>query len=255
MNFVSVLAVLTVLFFAALLGAQELGRRIALRRLRSLDDLSKSGTGVVEGAIFALLGLLIAFTFTSASDRFSARRQLIVQEANAIGTSYLRIDVLPPQDQPPLREQYRKYVDTRLDLYRNLDREDEWKVLSDKESVLQAEIWAKSVESSAKEGRQNMVLPPLNEMFDVSSSRKAALKTHVPPLVLALMFILSILGAILAGYSMASSRDVNWLHMISFAAILALTIFTIIDLEYPRYGIIRLDAADELLVEVRRSMK
>ncbi len=98
----------------------EIGRRIGLRH-RALDpDGSTSGLGALEGAIFGLIGLLIAFTFSGAASRFDARRSQIVEEANNIGTAYLRIDLLPATAQPQLREDFRRYVDLRLAIYHAL---------------------------------------------------------------------------------------------------------------------------------------
>src|SRR5437867_3724039 len=85
-----------VTLFAALLASMEFGRRLARRRLALLDDGGQAGTGVVDGAIFALFGLLVAFTFSGAAQRFDHRRDLIVAEANDIGTAYLRLDLVPP---------------------------------------------------------------------------------------------------------------------------------------------------------------
>jgi hypothetical protein len=74
----------------------------------------------VEGSVFGLLGLLVAFTFSGASSRFDTRRHLIVEETNAIGTAYLRLDVLPSTVQPALRDSFRRYLDSRLAIYRKL---------------------------------------------------------------------------------------------------------------------------------------
>ena len=76
--------------------------------------------GSVEGAVYGLLGLLIAFSFSGAASRFEARRDLIVQEANAIGTAYLRLDLLPDEARDGLREKFRRYLDTRLSAYRKM---------------------------------------------------------------------------------------------------------------------------------------
>src|SRR4051812_42855896 len=91
------------LFLGSLL-LLEVGRRIGIRKLAEDAEGARAGVGTVDAATFALLGLLIAFTFSGAATRFDARRQLIIEEANNIGTAYLRIDLLPPEAQPALRE-------------------------------------------------------------------------------------------------------------------------------------------------------
>ena len=83
-------------------------------------DKSDAGLNALDGAVFALMGLLIAFTFSGAASRFEVRRALIVQETNDIGTAYLRLDLLPADAQPALRQDFRDYVDARLKFYASL---------------------------------------------------------------------------------------------------------------------------------------
>lgn len=113
-------ALLALGLLIGLLILQEVGRRLGERRLGRDPDGAQTGTGVVEGAVFALVGLLIAFTFSGAASRFDQRRDLIVQETNAIGTAYLRLDLLPADARSALQEEFRHYVDARLDAYRKL---------------------------------------------------------------------------------------------------------------------------------------
>src|SRR5258707_7736482 len=98
----------------------EIGYRVGQRR--ALTDVSAhQGIGAIEGAIFALLGLLLGFAFAGATSRLDARRQLIVREVNAIGTAYLRLDVLPAADQPELRRLFRTYLESRVRVYEDQD--------------------------------------------------------------------------------------------------------------------------------------
>src|SRR5499426_4920010 len=106
--------------FLGMLLFLEIGRRIAIRRMKEDTGNAAEGVGAVDGAVFALLGLLLAFTFSGASARFDHRRDLIVEETNAIGTAWLRLDLLPAQEQPALREGFRRYLDSRLAVYRAL---------------------------------------------------------------------------------------------------------------------------------------
>ena len=106
--------------FLGMLILLETGRRIGIRHLAHDSEGARNGLAVVEGAVFSLLGLLIAFTFSGAASRFEGRRHLIVEEANNIGTAWLRIDVLPAPAQPALREMFRQYLDSRLGMYQKL---------------------------------------------------------------------------------------------------------------------------------------
>src|SRR5690242_20477350 len=106
--------------FASILVAMEIGRRSGAWLRKERPEGATSGTSVTDAAIFGLMGLLIAFTFSGAASRFDLRRHQIVEEANKIGTAYLRIDLLPPSSQPLLRENFRQYVDARLAVHRTM---------------------------------------------------------------------------------------------------------------------------------------
>src|SRR5688572_20829265 len=138
--------------FLGMLVLLEVGRRIGARRLAQDPSGSAAGVGTVEGAVFALLGLLIAFTFSGAASRFDTRRHLIIEETNDIGTAYLRLDLLPVDAQPALREKFRAYVDTRLEVYRKLPDMAAAKQEMAKANRLQLEIWRQSVAASRAEG-------------------------------------------------------------------------------------------------------
>ena len=243
--------------FAAVLMFLELGRRIAIRRLaREGEDGADTGVGVVEGAVFALLGLLIAFTFSGAAGRFEERRKLVVDEANAIGTAYLRIDLLPGAVQGEMRERFRRYLDARLAVYRALPDLEAARAHLEVANRVQQEIWVRAVaESDGSQAARMLVLPALNDMFDITTTRTMAARTHPPPLVFALLFLFALLAALLAGSSMAGSKSRQWLHHATFAFALAGSVYVIIDMEYPRVGLIRVDAFDEVLVQLRQSME
>ena len=106
------------LFFGVLL-CLEVGRRIGIWRSAHAAEGTAAEGRVVEGVVFGLLGLLMAFTFSGAAARFDTRRQLIVGETNAIGTAYLRLDLLPTAAQPAFRARFRQYVEARLEVYRS----------------------------------------------------------------------------------------------------------------------------------------
>ncbi|MDG4551569.1 MAG: DUF4239 domain-containing protein [Candidatus Contendobacter sp.] len=237
----------------------EIGRRLGMRRLANDPEGARAGTGTIEGAVFALLGLLVAFTFSGAAARFDTRRALIVEETNAIGTAYLRLDLLPAGAQPPLRDLFRRYVDTRLEAYRKLpDLKATWAEL-DKANRLQGEIWSQAVVAGRAEGAPPaatmLLLPALNDMIDITTTRTMASKTHPPVIIFAMLFGLALASALLAGYGMAGGKSRNWLHMLGFAAVMAVAVYVILDLEFPRLGLIRVDAFDQALVELRESMK
>jgi hypothetical protein len=245
--------------FVGMLVFSELGRRIGVARLaRDPEGLSK-GAAAAEAALFALLGLLIAFTFSGAASRFEDRRHLINAEANAIGTAYLRIDLLPADAQPPIRQQMRRYVEVRSATYRNVTDREATNAKLAEGALLQGDIWNKAVTASQRQDARPtaamLLLPALNEMIDITATRKTATENHPPIEIFLLLVALSLVGALLVGYSMSLNKDRGWLHNTVFAAVLSITVYVILDLEVPRFGLIRIDAADQALVDVWQSMK
>src|SRR5258708_24657259 len=168
--------------FLGMLILLEVGRRIGARRLAEETTGAEAGVGTVEGAVFALLGLLIAFTFSGAASRFDARRQLIVEETNDIGTASLRLDLLPVDAQPGLREKFRGYVDTRLEIYRKLPDFRAAQEETAKANRLQAEISRQSVAPTRAHGPSAaapmLLLPALNAMIDITTTRTMATQIH-----------------------------------------------------------------------------
>lgn len=258
MDFITAAPMLCAIFFAGILAVIEIGRRIGATRLASDPEGARAGVGAVEASVFGLLGLLIAFTFSGAAARFDARRQLIVEEANVIGTAWLRIDLLAANEQSAMRELFRQYLVSRLETYRKLPDIRASEAERARSARLQQQIWQEAVRASRDSGLQPttmLLLPALNSMFDITSTRVMASRTH-PPLIIFVMLIAVVLGgATLVGYGMAGGRSRNWLHSLGFAIVMTLTVYVIIDLEYPRFGLIRVDAADQMLIDLRESMR
>ena len=126
--------------FPGTLAMTWVGFHYARRRMQAAEGGGTSASSV-DGAVYALLGLLIAFTFTGATERFAGRRTLIVEEANAIGTAYSRLDLLPEQAQPAMRDRFRRYLDARLETHSQVASSDEGRAANDRAMALQGEIW------------------------------------------------------------------------------------------------------------------
>jgi hypothetical protein len=222
------------------------------RRFRILHK-SPAESGAIESAIFALFGLLLAFTFSGAVSRYDTHRQLNLEESNDIGTAYLRLDLLPPDTQPELRRLFRDYTNSRLHLYDTVSLE-----VSPVSQQLQHEIWEKSVAaatlSSAKADAAKLLLPALNAMIDITATRQNAFNMHPPAIVFFLLFAFSCGSAFLAGYSM-TARNHSWFYMIALAIAVTATIYATLEIEYPRRGLIRFTDIDQSLIDLRNSMK
>lgn len=238
---------LALLLFPAMLLLLELGRRFRLRHKRASESTA------IEGAIFALFGLLLAFTFSGAVSRYDAHRQLLVQESNAIGTAYLRLDLLPAQAQPKLRQLFRDYTESRLHLFDAVHQK-----LSPESIRLQREIWLQAVAATSMSGANpdaaKLLLPAINNMIDISATRQNAFDMHPPEVVFLLLFAFSLGCAFLAGFGMTSTPR-NWLYIVALAAAVTLTIYATLEIEFPRQGLLRLSKTDSTLIDLRNSMK
>ena len=240
-----------------MLVCMELGRFVGARRKAAANARVDAEEVAIDGAIFALFGLIVAFTFSGAMNRFDRRRDQIAVEANAIGTAYLRIALLPEKAQAPLRKLFRDYLSSRLATYRKLPDVDAATAEYQRSLGFQNDIWAQAVASAATTGNPavpQLVLPALNAMFDIATDRLVATRTHVPGLILFLLFGLALAVALVVGYATADSPR-NWFRSVVFSAAIAASVYIILDLEYPRFGLIRLEAADQILDEVLAQMQ
>jgi hypothetical protein len=239
-------------------GMLELGLRIGKTHLRNGRGKILDTLGVIDGPIFALFGLLIAFTFSSALTRFDERRKLIVDEANDIGTAYLRLDLLPVVDQEPLRNLFRNYIDSRIKTYELIPDMKAALAEYERTQILQTEIWNQATQSVAKSpttlsGMQ--LLPALNSMIDITNTRTAVLQFHPPIVIYGMLLVMALVSALLVGYQMATFEKRSWLHIVLFIISITLTCYVILDIEYPRMGLIRVDAVDGVLRDVREGIR
>jgi hypothetical protein len=246
------------IIFCGIIFCIEIGRRIRKRHdNRAGVQEHLSGLSAIEGAVFGLFGLMVAFSFYGAASRFDLRRSLITEEANAIRTAYLRLDLLAPPTQLPLRDLFQSYVDSRLETYRKRPNKAAYEADLARTKVIQDEIWTQAVTAVQNPDSRDpakLLLPAINEMFDIATTRTTAARSHPPTVLFYLLIFLGWAAALFAGYGMADNGQKSWLHILGFAAFTAIVLFVIVDLEFPRFGFIRLDAYDQILVDVRNSM-
>jgi hypothetical protein len=232
----------------------ELGRKVGFWRIRRGDEPTSGGA--IEGAVFAIFGLLVAFTFSGAASRFDERRALIGQEANDVGTAWLRLDLLPVEHQAPLRNDFRQYLDARIAAYHSAGELEKTAALLKESDRLQAQIWSGAIaacRADASPATTTLVLTSLNAMFDMATTQLMASRIHPPNIIFILLVSLALVCAFLAGNAMVVARP-NRLHAIGFSLVIAFTVYVILDMEYPRLGFIRIDAADQVLMDLRASM-
>lgn len=244
--------------FVAMLILLEVGRRLAVRRARTTGGKSRVGVGVVDAAVYSLLALLIGFTFSGAAQRYDQRRAIIGDVANAASTAWKRIDMLPDDLQPPIRRAFRQYMDELIAFYAEA-----WSAargFTPPATMTNAEndLWSRSVaacKTPSGEAARMLLLPSLNELFDEVDRELVARRIHPPVLVFLMLGIAALATALFAGYGMASGTSRNWMYTVGIAATVSIATYVIIELEYPRIGLLRVHSADQVLVELRQTLK
>lgn len=228
---------------AILLAALEGGFRAGRRATGDTDAGASGEIGVIQGAILGLLALLLAFSFGAAGERFVERQDLIVQEANAIGTAYLRADLLDEPHRSELRAALRSYTEQRIEVSRQLRTGIEPAALAEVEH-LHARIWnAARAGVAARPAAMLGVLPPVNEVIDLHATRLAAGRRHLPALVIGLLIGCSGLAIGIIGYGCGIGGRRHEPLTMSLAILIGAALWVTLDLDQPRGGLIRLSDA------------
>ncbi len=122
---------------------------------------------------------------------------------------------------------------------------------------LEGEIWKRAVEAVSQLDKPQsamLVLPALNQMIDLANDETMATKMHPPPIIFLMLALLTLCGSFLAGYAMAGGKSHHWTHITSFVVVISISVYVILDIEYPLLGMIRIDSVNQNLVELRQSM-
>jgi uncharacterized membrane protein YbhN (UPF0104 family) len=231
------LGIVLILIFAGMGLARELGAWRRRGVIRAADE-SAADESVILTAVLGLLALLMAFSFGMALNRNDARRELVVTEANALGTAYLRTSVL--EDPTRLRSLMRQYAETRLSYGLN---DGAVQQAAERETAqLQPQIWDEAVRlvgPNRATPLAGFVLTPINDAFDAASARKAALLAHLPPSVLVTLCLYLVASAGVLGYLIPGGRLRHRAAAYILFALFALSLGVVLDLDRPRSGLIR----------------
>ncbi|MGI0488589.1 hypothetical protein ACN4EK_24530 [Pantanalinema rosaneae CENA516] len=258
MEFIAVALLSTTLLCLGMAGSIETGYRLGKRRLKKYPNSKTEGSGAVESSVFGILGLILAFTFTGTLSRYEHRVKLVLQEANAIGTAYLRLDLLPKDTQDKLRPLYREYVQSRINVFEYY-RDRQLSHSYFRQSLnLQGQIWEianAAVLVDKNPGVITLVLSSTNDMIDVANERLQATRTHPPMIVYILLFTLALASAFLVGQTMSANQRRPLLYMVTFCVTISAITYVILDLENPRLGLIRINLGDKVLVETLENIE
>ncbi|HET7793005.1 MAG TPA: hypothetical protein VFL64_06435 [Rhizobacter sp.] len=248
---------ITAVLFLTMLVAVELGYRLGLRRKDVANEASRSQISTVQGSILGILALLLAFTFSLALQRYDSRSDAVVDEANAIGTTFLRTQLLPMPLRGEVQAVLRDYVDNRVrDSALSARQQAESNALARTALQLQNTLWdqaRRATEADPKPATSGLFVQALNEMIDSYSRREAGLDRHVPELVLFLLFLTLLVASLGVGYSSGVNGERPTAISFAMLVLVAALVFVILDLDRPRRGIIVV--SKQSLIELQSGMQ
>lgn len=234
----------------------EIGFRIGRRNPAHLDEDAKSEITTIQGATLGLLALLLGFTFSMAMSRFEVRKQQVLEESNAIGTTYLRAQLLPQPQRKEVSELLGRYVDVRLQFYRAGIDHAGLREAKDQTERLQLLLWSQAAAWGTREPRSvpaGLFLQSLNEVIDLHAKGLTALANHVPEIILVLLYFVALIATGLIGYGCGLTGRRNFKVTTVVSVLIVAVILVIIDLDRPQRGLIRVGL--DRMVELHQSLE
>jgi len=206
---------------------------------RSTDELFDRQIALVRTSTAALVAFLIGFAFSGAASRFIDRLDIIVKEANALGTAYLRADTIAEPQRTELKAALKEYTVDRVTLLSREGR-DQIEPLLAKVSGLHERMWRSAVKATQDNAPlMAVVLPPINEVIDLHSVHLAMARRHLPIPIMTLLLGTAAISLGMVGFGNGrAGRRFSVIDSI-YGAVLAVALWTTIDLDYPGIGIIR----------------
>jgi hypothetical protein len=236
---------------AVILAASEAGRRLGMHvKTRGGDEIS-----TLEAGVLGLLALMISFTFAMALSRFEARRDTVLKEANAIGTTALRARLLPAPHDAETLKLLREYVQLRVDSAQGMRSAVETDAVIARSTALQEALWQQAKAAAAKESGMvptGVFIQSLNEMIDDQAKRLAAIRNRVPNIVLLALYGIAAVASAFTGYAGGIEARGSRMPVYVMGILVSAVILLIQDLDRPGSGFIRvsqqpmLDAAPSL---------
>ena len=227
-----------VLSFILLSAAAWFGA-LALRRRRDLEEGAREDFSVVLAATLTLLGLILGFSFSMAISRYDQRKNLEEEEANAIGTEYLRVDLLPAADAAKARTLLKDYLVQRIAFYDTREWDDYYKIMA-RTAQLQSELWSAVVVPASAQPTplSALAVAGMNDVINAQGYTQAAWWNRIPVTAWGLMLAIAIVGNLLVGYGMRSVKSRYLLLVLPL--VVAITFMLISDIDSPRGGFIHL---------------
>lgn len=226
--------------------ALRLGHMVGVRSTRIKNcKPCKEHIATLLSSLLGMLALILGFSFSIALERHGSRSEAVIEEANAIGTAYLRTEILPETYRTQTQQLFAQYIDVRLkESHLNLTQYAQREALNQQANQLQMQLWKASSQAAVQDPNPvttGLYVQALNDMIDAYGKRYAELNRHIPELVLLLLFLAFIVSGSMLGYSAGVSNHQPSNVVYVMLAVVILMMYLVIDLDRPRRGLIYID--------------
>jgi hypothetical protein len=241
------LTILTLTFLGYKVGNIKL-KKLKLDTVKELSSSFSSLSG--------LLFLLLAFTFGMSVSRYDNRRQNIVEESNAISTALLRADLYAEKERLVFRQDFQQYIECRIEYYKAGRNIEKLRLSNEHANSVSKRLWQRATRLSfdhTNTDATRQMIPALNEMIDITTTRAAGEKAKVPDSIIWLLFVLACITSFYSGYSAALKGSIDWLVEFGFCMMISVTVLFIFDLDRPFRGLVTLDESNRNIIELRNS--
>ncbi len=228
----------------ALWVANEVGFRVGRHFHTSETEIQRSVGNSLKASIFGLVALLLGFSFSATSNRYELRQRVVLDQANAVGTCYQRAGLLDDTSRDRIQEILRRYLQTRVDQYREGDSPSAFAKYQGLVNDTLAQLWS-TIEDVNRQYpdmvRNSHIVPAANEVIDLSSTRTWANRNHLPDPVLLLLLMCVVISGVLLGHSSGQSGRRHIGLWIASNLLFGLVLFIVLDFDRPQTGLIRVD--------------
>ncbi|MFV8346011.1 hypothetical protein [Flavobacterium sp. ZB4P13] len=249
--------IIAALLFLSMIIIYCIGYMIRKAEIKRNKTLSNEGLGSIEASLLGLLALLLSFTFSMSATRYDNRRTVIIDEANNIGTAVLRADMYPESIKKLLKADFKDYLEARIEYYNAGVDSSKINLAIKKTEFIYTKIWNQVMKESQKPEnlvRSNQMIPALNNMIDIVTTRDAIKNATVPNSVFGLLFLIILFASFTVGYSNIKKQK-NHILALAFSFTVVATVCLILDLDRPRRGVIDMNTSEHKIVELRNLFK
>ncbi len=242
------------MYFAGILLCSYIGYRMG-KQNRLKTDHGKNEFDETKGGIITILSLLIGFTFGMSGDRYQSYKAVMIDEVNCISTARLRSDLYPEPYHSEFRKYFSEYIEARIshiEAGTNLEKLNESKRMSEAAGEKIWKLASRLYFEPVIDNASRLMVPAVNEMLDAATTREAKLRSKVPVLILIMLMMTTFVAVFISGYGSINFRKKEIIFVVSFAVVITLVTYVILDFDRPDSGLIKPNVEQDAMIELRK---